>query len=442
MDKFLAVFKREYLERVRTRAFVIGTIAVPLFMAAIFLVPAYLASKQSASANAGDIAILDATGQGLGTKVIARLTADSTIRTAAKQPQLRTITPEQLASAESTATQQVMSKRITGYLVLTDSTTAGRSARYAGRNASTIGDIDKVQDAVRQGVMNYRLEKEGVQPARIEELSKISVRVTKDRIDDKGKGGRAETAIFVGFGIAILLYMSIILHGQNVMRGVMEEKTSRVAEVVLSSVKPDTLLAGKVLGVGAVGLTQQVLWLALSTYLMSQIGPLIMRPDMRAAASNTAATSQGIAAVLSGNTLSLQLFAAVLAFFLVGFVFYATLFAAVGAMVNSDQEAQQAAAPITIMLVGTFVLVQGIIVNPNGVLANVLSWLPFSSPIVMPMRMVLAPQPWYLVVGSIAVGILGCIAAVWVAARIYRVGMLMYGKKPSLPELVKWIKYA
>src|SRR3954447_20080583 len=100
MDKFLAVFKREYLERVRTRAFIIGTIAVPLFMAAIFLVPAYIASRQSASANAGDIAWLDAPGQGLGSRVTARLTVDSTIRTAAKQPQLRTITPEQLASAE------------------------------------------------------------------------------------------------------------------------------------------------------------------------------------------------------------------------------------------------------------------------------------------------------------------------------------------------------
>jgi ABC-2 type transport system permease protein len=438
MDKFLAVFKREYLERVRTRAFVIGTIAVPLFMSAIFLVPAYLASRTAASAKVTDIAVIDATGKGLGERVIARLTADSALRAAPKQPQLRPVSAAELPAAEERAMQEVMAKELTGYLVLTDSTAAGKSASYHGRNASSVGDFDRIRDAVRQSVMMYRLEQEGVQRSRIDELTRMSVRVSGERIDDKGRGGSAQTAIIVGFGIAILLYMSIILHGQNVLRGVMEEKTTRVAEVVLSSVKPDTLLAGKVLGVGAVGLTQQVLWLAISSYLLTQFGPLLIRPEARA--SGGAAASQGISAMFS--TVSVELFVAVLAFFLVGFVFYATLFAAVGAMVNSDQEAQQAAAPVTILLVGTFVLVQAVIVNPNGALAVVLSWLPFSSPIVMPMRMVMAPQPWYLVAGSLLVGVLGCAGAVWLAARIYRVGMLMYGKRPSIRELARWVRYA
>jgi ABC-2 type transport system permease protein len=441
MAKFLAIFKREYMERVRTRAFLITTLLVPLLITTIFLLPAYLASRASSSADLTDIAILDASGAGLGERVKALLTADSARAHAAKQPQVRVVAPADLKTAEASATREVMAKGVTGYLVLTDSTLAGKTARYGGRNASTIADIDKISDAVRQAVQMKRLEQDGVKPERIDQLTHLSVHLDAQRIDDKGKGGGdGRTAVLVGFGIAFLLYMSIILHGQNVLRGVLEEKSTRVAEVVLSSVKPDTLLAGKVLGVGAVGLTQQVLWLGISAYLMQFFGPFLFR-NAGGAAAAAAARDQSLSAVFN-NGMSLGVFGAVLAFFLVGFIFYATLFAAVGAMVNSEQEAQQAAQPVMILLVATIILVQAVMMNPNGTLANVLSWLPFSSPIVMPMRMVMMPVPWYQVAGSLLVGLAGCAVAVWLAARIYRVGMLMYGKRPSIPELVKWIKYA
>jgi ABC-2 type transport system permease protein len=442
MDKFIAVFKREYLERVRTRAFVIGTLLVPLFIVAIFALPMYLASRSTSSATMTNIVILDATGTSLGERIAGRLVPD-TAPSSVPRPQLRKITRAELAAAEQTATQEVMSKKRVGYLVLTDSTLAGRSAKYAGSNASTISDTERLTSAMRQSVTMVRLEQEGVNAERISALSRLSPQLATERLDDRGRGaGSAKVAIMVGFGIAILLYMSIILHGQNVLRGVMEEKTTRVAEVVLSSVKPDVLLAGKVLGVGAVGLTQQILWLGISTYLLQFLTPMFMKPEARAAMQASGQAAPDVSQVLTGGVLTPELFATVLAFFLVGFVFYATLFAAVGAMVNSEQEAQQAAAPVMILLVSTFVMVQGIMLNPNGTLAEVLSWLPFSSPIVMPMRMTLVPVPWYSVVGSLVVGILGCAAAVWLAARIYRVGMLMYGKRPSIGELIKWIRYA
>ena len=442
MDKFLAIFKREYMERVRTRAFAITTIIIPFFITGIFLIPAYIASRQSASSGLTDIAIIDATGVGLGKRVSALLTADSARAHAPKQPQVRVTAPSEVNAAEDRATKEVMSNAIAGFLVLNDSTLAGKTARYGGRNASTIADMDKLGDAVRQGVQMARLEQEGVKPERIDQLTHLSVHLDAQRIDEKGKGGgEGRTAALVGFAIAFLLYMSIILHGQNVLRGVLEEKTTRVAEVVLSSVKPDTLLAGKVLGVGAVGLTQQVLWLGISTYLMQFFGPLLLR-NAGADAARSAATQQGFSALFSGGGLSIGLFVAVLGFFLVGFVFYATLFAAVGAMVNSEQEAQQAAQPVMILLVATILMVQAVLMNPNGTLGLVLSWIPFSSPIVMPMRMVMMSVPWYQVVGSLVVALLGCAAAIWLAARIYRVGMLMYGKRPSLAELAKWIRYA
>jgi len=441
MDKFIAIFKREYMERVRTRTFVITTLIVPFFISIIFLLPAYLASRAGSSAGLTNIAILDATGVGLGARVSALLTADTTRATTAKAPDVRVVTAAQLKDAEQNASREVIANQRTGFIVLTDSTVAGRTARYAGRNASSIADMDKLGDAVRQGVQMTRLEQEGVKADRIDQLTHLSVRLQTQRLDENGRGeGEGRTAALVGFGIAFLLYMSIILHGQGVLRSVLEEKTTRVAEVVLSSVKPDTLLAGKVLGVGAVGLTQQVLWLGISAYLMQFFGPLLFK-NAGGAAAGAGARGQALTAVFSGG-MSISVFVAILGFFLVGFAFYATLFAAVGAMVNSEQEAQQAAQPVMILLVATILMVQAVLMNPTGTLGVVLSWIPFSLPIVMPMRMVMMPVPWYQVLASLGVGLLGCGVSVWLAARIYRVGMLMYGKRPSIPELVKWIRYA
>ena len=254
---------------------------------------------------------------------------------------------------------------------------------------------------------------------------------------ERGRGGSGQAAIFLGVGIGILLLMSIIFHGQNVLRGVLEEKSTRVAEVVISSIKPEMLLAGKVAGAGAVGLTQQVLWIAISAYLMTNLAPLVLK-SAGVPVSGGGASALGF----SFGGLTIGLFVVVVLYFLFGFVFYASLLAAAGSMVNSEQDAQQAAMPVMYLLIGSWLFVNSVIVNPTGTIAKVLSWLPFSSPIIMPMRMGLSPVGWPSVVGSLAVCALGCVFAVWLAARIYRVGMLMYGKKPSLAEVAKWVRYA
>lgn len=243
----------------------------------------------------------------------------------------------------------------------------------------------------------------------------------------------------LGFGIAFVLYLAIVLHGQNVLRSVLDEKTTRVAEVVISSVRPATLLAGKVLGVGAVGLTQQIVWVTLSAYLIQKLMPYVMRTAGAEAAAIASGGAGGFLLALTGvgwTTLAL-----LLGFFLIGFVFYAALYAAIGAMVSSEQEAQQAAMPVMFLLIGTFLFVTQVMFQPEGTIARVLSWLPFSSPIIMPLRMTVIQPPAWEIAGSLAVGALSCVAVVWVAARIYRVGMLMYGKRPRLGELVRWVRY-
>jgi ABC-2 type transport system permease protein len=226
---------------------------------------------------------------------------------------------------------------------------------------------------------------------------------------------------------------------------VLEEKTSRVAEVVISSVKPESLLAGKVLGVGGVGLTQQAAWFAISAYLMNFLGPVILKAATKGAVATTATSGTGAANAALGASfggMALSIVAVSLLFFVIGFVFYASLYAAAGSMVNSEQEAQQAAIPVMMLLMSTWLMVNPVLINPNSKLAIVLTWLPWSSPIMVPLRMGLTTVSPVVIAGSALVAVLGCVVAVWLSARIYRVGMLMYGKKPSFAEVAKWIRYA
>ena len=210
--------------------------------------------------------------------------------------------------------------------------------------------------------------------------------------------------------------------------------------MVISSVKPEILLGGKVLGVGAVGLTQQIAWIGISLYSISFIAPMLTKGTAAAATAAAGASASPLSAAL--NTLSPMLFVIALVYFLIGFAFYATLYAAAGSMVNSEQEAQQAAVPVMLLAMSTWLLVNPVMVAPNGRLAVVLSWLPWSSPIIMPMRMGLTSVSPASIAGSIVVAIAGSVIAVWLSARIYRVGMLMYGKKPSFREVARWIRYA
>src|SRR5690348_16158021 len=354
---------------------------------------------------------------------------------AARQPapQVRSVTQATLAAAEDSATHEVMKPNsVVGFLVLDDSTLSTRRLSYAGRNASSIVDMEKLKTAVRQAFTGVMLQREGVKPETIALISSLSLNMPATRIDERGKGASGQAAIFLGFGIGILLLMSIVFHGQYVLRGVLEEKQTRVAEVVISSIKPEMLLARKVAGAGAVGLTQQLLWIGISAWLMTNIAPLVLK------SAGTPISTQNAASLGSWlGGLTPALFVVVQMYFLLGFVFYASLLPAAGSMVNNEQDAQQAAMPIMYLLIGAWLFVNSVIVNPGGRIATVLSWLPFSSPIIMPMRVGLSSVSWVSIVGSLAVCALACVGAVWIAARIYRVGMLMYGKKPSLAEVAK-----
>jgi ABC-2 type transport system permease protein len=427
MAKLWAIIKREYLERVRSKWFLIATFLGPVFFAAIIIIPAWLASRSKATSDVNNTIILDATATGFGQRLSVAIAGESTDKK--QMPTVRVVAPAELAMAESTATSQVMTKDKVGYLVVTDQTVAGETAKYAGRNASSLPDMQQIRTALRQTILASRLEKIGIDNSRTRELTFIPLNFSTERITERGRGGSGMASVMFGFAIGFLLYMTIIIYGQTIMSSVLEEKTSRVAEVVMSSVPTNTLLAGKVLGVGAVGLTQQVLWIA-TTYILLKLREPIM------ARLGAPTTSFGLPDISSGAAL---LF---LAFFILGFIFYSSLYAAVGSAVNSEQEARQAATPLMIMIVVAGVFIQPVLLNPTGTTAQVLSLVPITSPIIMPIRMAVTGVPPLEMAGSIAFLILGCFAALWLASRIYRVGLLMYGKKPTMREMARWVSYS
>ena len=437
MAKFWVVFKREYLERVRTKWFIIATLLGPVFFGTIMVLPGFLAVRGMREAVVGNVRIVDATGTDLGERILARLTAGiprdissptPTAGDSASGLVLENVAYVDVAAREEALIPLVQAEQLMGYLILDSATIRGESARYAGRNASSVGENERLENAVRAALLAYRAEAAGLSPEQAATITQARPQLRTERITERGKGGSGLASAIFGFIIAFLLYMSIILYGQNILRGVLEEKTTRVAEVVVSSVSPGKLLAGKVIGVGAVGLTQQLIWVLSAVVFWDQ------RARIMGLMGVTTLPPMAFPSVAPLVLLALILF------FILGYTFYASLFAAVGAMVSSQEEAQQAAQPVMMLLIFSIIFVQPVMLNPTGRLAEIMSWLPFSAPIIMPMRMTtIAVPPLEIVLSLAGVG-LACVAGIWVSARIYRVGLLMYGKRPSLRELVRWIR--
>lgn len=425
MDKLWVIVAREYLERVRTRWFLFSTVFGPAFFAALMILPAIVQRRTKASEDVSRIVVFDATGREVGRRIAEGLSVGRIGDTA--RTQVRELALGQLAPAESAATREIVRGELTGYLVLDSASLEGRRVRYAGRNASAEADMDMIRRVVRESIMETRLEMAGVKPDESAALVRTKLEFDLERISDRGRRGSATVSVVFALIIVVILYMALMLYGQAVLRGVMEEKQTRVAEVVLSSVRPWSLLAGKVIGVGSVGLTQLAVWITSAILLMRYREPILAKFGAEATSITPPDVTIGMGLVM-------------LLFFVVGYVFYSSLFAAVGAMVNTEQEAQQALMPIVLVLVSSFVFFQPILSKPTSGLAQTLSWLPFSAPIVMPLRIAVIPVPaWDIAISLISVTA-GSYIAVWLAGRIYRTGMLMYGKRPTMRELARWLR--
>lgn len=438
--KLWAIIRREYIERVRTRWFMIATVFAPLLFAAIAFIPLLLL-KGEASSVAPRVLIIDATQQGLGNYVARSLAVMQTTSEDASTADVRVVNPDSLTQARADATSEVSHRLANGFVVLDSTSLRGDSVTYAGRRADSGVDRVTIANAVRSGLVALRMKAGGLSAAAIDSVVAVPIPVLRaESINDSGRNDSSQAKELIATIVAFFLYMSILLYGQNMLSGVIEEKMSRVSEIVISSVKPETLLAGKVIGVTAVGLTQQIVWIGATIALISARTLIFGAP----AVAKAQATSMGRG--FGSNEMLLALIATpwswvvlVLVFFLVGLLFYGALYAAVGATVGSEQDARQAAFPVVLLLVLTGVLISPTVQNPASHIAIAMSLLPFSAPIIMPIRMAITDVPLIQVVGSLAILVASCLGAIWLAGRIYRVGLLMYGKRPTLSEVRRWI---
>ena len=424
LRKLWAITRREYLERVRTKWFVIATVFGPIFFGALMMLPAYFAHRSRESPELSRIRVLDATGVGLGRRVASELSGGALGDTSLAQVDV--VTPDRLPAAESEARHLVTDERIRGYLVLDARTIAGQSARYAGINATALNDMRRIEHIVEQEVLSFRLERKGLPSVEARSLARMNLDLDSERVSDTGRGGSGTLNLVFAVSVAMLLYVTIFLYGQNVLRGVMEERQSRVAEVVVSSVRPTTLLAGKVLGVGAVGLTQMLIWLVAALAMYRVRASILQRFGIDALTIDLPHITPGMTALL-------------FLFFVLGFTFYAALFAIVGATVNTEQEAQQAQLPVVMLLVVSISFLQPVLNAPDGRLSGVLSWLPFSATIIMPLRLASTPVASGQVVMALAALVASCYIAVFIAGRVYRGALLLYGKRPTLVEIWRWV---
>jgi ABC-2 type transport system permease protein len=423
MRKVWVVIRREFLTRVRTKVFIISTLLGPVLIAAFMVIPILFADR----GGSRSVGVLDATTSGFGQVIVDQL--NSAEKLAARHIP---VPLEQLEVAADSLARVVGADSLDGFLILTDAAVERGRAEYRGENVTSFADMGIIEGTLRSTVFAERLRREGVDPA-IVSRARIPVQLTTIKIrQGEVTGESGEASFFLAYVMWFVLYISILLYGAQVMGSVVEEKQSRVVEVLISSLKPFQLLFGKVVGVGAVGLLQLAIWAGFAKLTLENRGRLAgLVADEQTA---TALASMGL------PSLSLGIVVVFLTYFVLGYFLYASMLAAVAAMVNSEAEARQAQTPVIMLLVIPAIMAFGILNNPDGGLAISLSVIPFSSPIAMPMRWVATPVPLVELSASVAVLILSVMAVSWVAGRIYRVGILAYGKKPGVKELVRWVR--
>ena len=321
----------------------------------------------------------------------------------------------------------VAADRLPGVAYLDASSIASGAVSVLLSSSAPIATSERLQKAVERELLRQRVAAAGLDAESALKLAQVRVALTVERVMRDGRTGSAQVNLIVGAGVAVLLYLVIVLYGQIVLRSVTEEKQSRVSELVLASVSPRILLSGKVLGIGSVALVQLGFWTASMVTLMANRGRI-------PAALGVASSSMTLPSVSWTDLIPL------LAYFVLGYMLYAALFAAVGSIVSSEQEAQQAQTPVLMLLVGSVALLQPALADPDGPIARTLSLLPFSSPIVMPLRLGLVAVPSSELAVSLGLLTLLAVGAMIAAARLYRTALLMYGKRPSIREIIRWIR--
>ncbi|MGD8535055.1 MAG: ABC transporter permease [Candidatus Aminicenantes bacterium] len=438
MRKILSVIKREYIQIVRTKGFIIGTILGPVMMVAILVVPVIMSTV--AVDKQEIIGVVD-----LSREIFPDLDRklgqedykldDGSRRYVLKKTEL--LPGASVDGLKKELNEKVLNEELSAYILIPedvleveDTETAakrekseGRDMEYVAQHTTDIQELAELNEALNSVIIEKRLRKEGLDPQKVSQYIK-RVRLTPIKVTKKGEEKDTMGTFMVSYFLALILYMAIFIYGSVIMRGVIEEKSSKVVEVILSSLRPFQLMLGKILGIGAVGLTQFSIW----------------------AVFGLAATQYSQRLIPAGAGFNLvriptYIFVYFVVFFILGYFLYATFYAAVGSMVNSEKEAQQLVMPITMFLILPLLLLIFVIRSPDSALSVFLSMFPLFAPIIMMLRVSVLLPPFIQIGGAIILLILAVLVMAWLAAKIFRVGILMYGKPPKFAEVVRWLRY-
>jgi ABC-2 type transport system permease protein len=404
------IAKREYLERVRTKAFLIATILIPVLMTAFVFGSALLAKKTRSTSHLIIVSKDTQLVMDLQEQLKKGDGSEMTVDTMAPGDGVR-----------DTLDQELVDGGIDGYLWITPATaTSDRPTfDYKPRSKADVATSGVLKDALRSVLVRERLTHQGMVASDVDSMMSP---VTIDTSNSSSKNKGANGSLAVAYVLFFLMYMVVMLYGMNVARSIIEEKTSRIFEVLLATITPEEMLGGKILGVGSVGITQILIWM---------VAALMLAPI---------ASTLGSGSFSFSITLVQALFFVL--YFIFGFLLYSAMAAALGAMTNSEQELQQLNMFLVLPLAFCMLMVPVVVTNPTGMWARIVSLIPFCSPLLMNFRVSLSmPAPWELALSFVLMGIT-IYGVLWLASRIYRVGILMYGKKPSLPEILRWVKYS
>ncbi|HQR18648.1 MAG TPA: ABC transporter permease [Gemmatimonadales bacterium] len=435
MHKLFAVIRREFMVRVHTRAFVISTILGPVLMGFLFVFPMLLESRDRAPKR---VVVLDAASGEFGVRVTDALAAARRGDGPDAAPRYEVLRVQSgvgnLGPLDSlialTGAKREVPGAIVGLVLVTDSVIDTGRLHYFGSNVGSLSEMGDLQRTIRQVVIAERLGREGVDPSVLARAT-APVSLETSRVSNGQLSGESgESSFILAYVMSFLLYIALLLYGTQVMGSVVEEKSNRIMEVLVSSLSPFELMFGKVVGVGSVALLQLGIWTGSAKLLTSQ----------RAAIAGLFGASPSEAVSMPIPAISGTLLAVYLTFFVLGFFLYSAAYAAVAATVSTQQEAQQAAMPVSLCIVAGLMLMFGLLDEPNGTLARTMSMIPLFAPFVTPVRYSLSPLPLSEVLASAGVTALGVVAVAWVAGRIYRVGILMYGKRASIAEIFRWIR--
>jgi ABC-2 type transport system permease protein len=416
VNKLVAVIRREYLARVRSKWFIVTTIMAPVLLIGAMALPVLLAVR--GAERVIEISIVDETGE---------FTTELLKTEAFDEGRVRYRPPPSGSSeaALETLRNQVRAQELSGYLhIPTDVLDSGRVA-FWGRDIGQFLVKGTLEPAANQAMAHVQARALGLDPEAAEKLTR-TVELETYRLTDEGAAREDEHAVITAHVMGLIIYMVVLLYGAMMLRAAVAEKSSKTVEIILSSIRPWQLMLGKIIGVGAVGLTQIAVWLSFVVLALIYI-----------------ASAQALAGVefLQNIPVGPDTLLLFLGLFVTGYFLYGGMYASVGAIASTEQEASQLQLPVTMLVIIPILVVPVVLEAPTGTAAVVLSWIPFFTPVLFIVRYVLGAVAVWEIPVAFALQALTILLVAWIGGRIYRVGLLMTGKRPTVPELVRWVRH-